>query len=143
MTKCPCKSISGKRGICSEINKCLATVPSTVLALVCSFGIHKSFSTASALVFELPLVYSHVKHQTVPSHQGLPTLLTVELLHSLVGPLVIVPGEVVSEVYLAIVHPAFVRLFSGVSSHVVCIEHFQLKHCSTLVADKCLDFVLL
>ena len=114
-----------------------------MLALVCSFGIHKSFSTASALVFELPLVYSHVKHQTVPSHQGLPTLLTVELLHSLVGPLVIVPGEVVSEVYLAIVHPAFVRLFSGVSSHVVCIEHFQLEHRSTLVADKCLDVVLL
>ena len=114
-----------------------------MLALVCSLRVHKSFSTASTLVFKLPLVYSHVKHQAVPSHQSLSTLLTVELLHSLVGPLVIVAGEVMSEIYLAIVHPALVRLFSSVSSHVVCVKHLQLEHRSTLVAHKCLDVVLL
>ena len=88
-------------------------------------------------------MYSHVKHQAVSPHQSFSTLLTVELFHPLMGPLVIVPCEVMPEIYLAIIHPAFVGLFSSVSSHVVCIEHFQLEHCSTLVADKCLDVMLL
>ena len=114
-----------------------------MLALICPFRIHKSFPTPSTFVFKLPLVNLHVKHQTVSPHQSLSTLVTLELRHPLVGPLVVVPGEVMSEVFLAIVHPAFVGLFSSVASHVVCKEHFKLEHRSTLVAHICPDVMLL